>query len=63
MVQLYKSKTIGARVFYIEQIIFLVRAQKIKLGRDLAAIYGVPTFRFNEAVKRNMRKNMEKVKR
>ena len=26
------------------------------LDRDLAALYGVPTFRFNEAVKRNRRR-------
>lgn len=30
-----------------------VRGQKVILDRDLAAIYGVPTFRFNEAVRRN----------
>jgi hypothetical protein len=40
----------------IEQLIFLVRGQKIMLDRDLAAIYGVPTFRFNEAVRRNMKR-------
>ena len=37
----------------IEKSIFLIRGQKVILDRDLAAIYGVPTFRFNEAVKRN----------
>ncbi len=37
----------------IENSIFLIRGQKVILDRDLAAIYGVPTFRFNEAVKRN----------
>ena len=30
-----------------------VRQQKVVLDRDLAALYGVPTFRLNEAVKRN----------
>jgi len=37
----------------IEKSIFLIRGKKVMLDRDLAAIYGVPTFRFNEAVKRN----------
>ena len=31
----------------------MVRGQRVILDRDLAALYGVPTFRFNEAVKRN----------
>ena len=30
-----------------------VRGQKVILDSDLAGIYGVKTFRFNEAVKRN----------
>ena len=37
----------------IESLIFTIRGQKVILDRDLAALYGVPTFRFNEAVKRN----------
>ncbi len=37
----------------IEQAIHVIRGQKVILDRDLAALYGVPTFRFNEAVKRN----------
>ena len=37
----------------IEKSIFLIRGKKVILDRDLAAIYGAPTFRFNEAVKRN----------
>ena len=37
----------------IEQRILLIRGQRIILDTDLAALYGVPTFRFNEAVKRN----------
>jgi len=34
-------------------MIITVRGQKVILDRDLATLYGVPTFRFNEAVKRN----------
>ena len=30
-----------------------IRGQKVILDSDLARVYGVPTFRFNEAVKRN----------
>lgn len=37
----------------VEGRIFSVRGQKVILDRVLAALYGVPTFRFNEAVKRN----------
>jgi hypothetical protein len=37
----------------IEQIILLIRGEKVILDAALASLYGVPTFRFNEAVKRN----------
>jgi hypothetical protein len=40
----------------IEQIaamIHTIRGVRVMLDRDLARIYGVPTFRFNEAIKRN----------
>jgi len=37
----------------VEDMIITVRGQKVILDRDLATLYGVPTFRFNEAVKRN----------
>jgi len=37
----------------IERMIFFIRGQKVVLDKDLAALYGVPTFRFNEAIKRN----------
>ncbi|MFH0963770.1 MAG: ORF6N domain-containing protein [Planctomycetota bacterium] len=40
----------------VEDVIVTVRGQKVILDRDLAALYGVPTFRFNEAVKRNRRR-------
>ena len=33
--------------------IFVVRGLKVMLDKDLAEMYGVPTFRLNEAVKRN----------
>jgi hypothetical protein len=37
----------------IMTLIMTVRGKRVILDRDLAALYGVPTFRFNEAVKRN----------
>jgi hypothetical protein len=40
----------------IEQIDVMIRTTRgvrVMLDRDLARIYGVPTFRFNEAIKRN----------
>ena len=30
-----------------------IRGERVMLDSDLAAIYGVPTFRLNEAIKRN----------
>jgi hypothetical protein len=33
--------------------IYTVRRRKVVLDSDLAKLYGVPTFRFNEAIKRN----------
>jgi hypothetical protein len=37
----------------ISGLIRTIRHQRIILDTDLAKLYGVPTFRFNEAVKRN----------
>src|SRR5437868_4525373 len=37
----------------IEKAILLIRGQKVMLDRDLAALYGVPTKRLNEQVRRN----------
>ena len=37
----------------IQSRILVLREQRVVLDRDLAALYGVPTFRLNEAVKRN----------
>lgn len=40
----------------IENKICLIRGQKVMLDKDLAELYGIPTFRFNEAVKRNRKR-------
>jgi hypothetical protein len=37
----------------IERLIYLIRGQKVMLASDLAALYGVMTWRLNEQVKRN----------
>lgn len=38
---------------HIDLSILTVRGQRVILDSDLAAIYGIPTYRLNEAVKRN----------
>lgn len=40
-------------VIPVDRLIHQVRGQRIILDVDLARLYGVQTFRFNEAVKRN----------
>jgi hypothetical protein len=47
------SKSTTAPIAHITQSILIVRGHKVILDRDLAAIYGVTTGRFNEAIKRN----------
>jgi ORF6N domain len=38
----------------IEQVILLIRGQRVMLDRDLAALYGVATGNLNKAVQRNL---------
>ena len=38
----------------VEQKIYLIRGHKVMLANDLAALYGVPTKRLNEQVRRNV---------
>jgi len=40
----------------IEQTILSIRGHKVMLDRDLARLYGVPTKRLNEQVRRNLRR-------
>ena len=42
-----------ANVPKLDELIREIRGQKVMLDTDLARIYGIPTFRFNEAIKRN----------
>ncbi|MFA7159762.1 MAG: ORF6N domain-containing protein [Kiritimatiellia bacterium] len=41
------------RIIPVESAIITLRGQKVILDTDLARIYGIPTFRLNEAIKRN----------
>src|SRR5438128_8659947 len=43
-------------VTLIERRIYLIRTQKVMIDTDLAQLYGVPTYRLNEAVKRNRKR-------
>jgi hypothetical protein len=45
-----------AQLVGIEGLIYLIRGQKVMLGRDLAALYGVDTRSLVSAVKRNARR-------
>lgn len=38
----------------VESLIHVIRGQKVMLDSDLAALYGVPTKAFNQAIRRNM---------
>ena len=42
-----------ANIQKLDELIRELRGQKVILDTDLARIYGIPTFRFNEAIKRN----------
>jgi len=43
-------------VEHVQSRILLIRGQKVILDADLAALYGVPTKRLNEQVKRNLQR-------
>src|SRR5438270_13703879 len=43
-------------VTLIERRIYLIRSQKVMIDTDLAQLYGVATYRLNEAVKRNRKR-------
>ena len=40
----------------IQSLIYEIRGYKVMLDSDLAALYEVPTYRLNEAVKRNIKR-------
>jgi len=45
--------SITVSVQLIARRIYLISDQKVMLDEDLAELYGVPTYRLNEQVKRN----------
>jgi hypothetical protein len=47
------SDTEAIPLEHVQSLIRVLRDQRVVFDRDLAALYGVPTFRLNEAVKRN----------
>ena len=48
-----KQPAASALLEPVEPLIREIRGERVILDSDLARVYGVPTFRFNEAVKRN----------
>jgi len=48
-----KAAMIQAPVRLLERRIYVLRGQKVMLDEDLAELYGVPTKRLNEQVRRN----------
>jgi len=48
-----RKRKIITRLVHIDSVIRLVRGERVILDMDLAKIYGIPTFRLNEAIKRN----------
>lgn len=50
----HRSTTVP--IVLIERRIYFIRGQKVLLDTDLADLYGVPTYRLNEQVKRNLKR-------
>ena len=53
-------KKVPQSIIPVEQIasrIYIIRRQKVMLDRDLAELYGVPTGRLNEQVRRNINRS------
>lgn len=48
-----RQRTIATVATRVESLILLVRGERVILDSDLASIYGVPTKRLNEQVRRN----------
>jgi hypothetical protein len=53
MLMMAKLGTKPTSISNVESSIREIRGERVILDSDLARLYGVPTFRFNEAVKRN----------
>lgn len=53
---LRKSETSDMREEVVENMIYIIRGNKVMLDSDLADLYGVPTHRMNEQIKRNKKR-------
>ncbi|MEW6557936.1 MAG: ORF6N domain-containing protein [Elusimicrobiota bacterium] len=51
-----KKGVVGIPEGKIAKRIFVIKNKKIMLDRDLAELYGVPTKRLNEQVRRNIKR-------
>jgi hypothetical protein len=49
-----KARQSSLEIEPVESLIHLIRGQRVILDSDLAQVYGVPTKRLNEAVRRNL---------
>ena len=50
------KNSLAVFVQLIERRIYLIRGHKVMIDVDLAELYGVPTHRLNERVKRNRKR-------
>ena len=50
------TNDLAVSVQLIERRIYLIRGHKVVIDVDLAELYGVPTYRLNEQVKRNRKR-------
>ena len=53
MIKKPSTEVVVVPIEIVERQIYIIRDQKVMLDSDLAELYQVPTFRLNEAVKRN----------
>src|SRR4030095_1931313 len=51
-----KKSSVSVSVELIERRIYLIRAHKVMIDADLAELYAVPTKRFNQQVRRNLKR-------
>ena len=50
------SNSLNVSIQLVERRIYLIRGQKVMIDEDLAELYGVPTKRLNEQVRRNLKR-------
>src|SRR5437868_637457 len=50
------ASNLPVAVALVQRRIYLIRRQKVMIDTDLAQLYGVATYRLNEAVKRNRKR-------